>query len=135
MRVQRIFAEIDGFSDEPDDLALFGGICLSFPCRRGGNFDGLWQIVNGEGLVGGAMGIRNRGVARSLFDETSASVADLSPRRSADIPAENEFAVSSVRCPTLAFDSVSRQCSWVDDISSDELKPSVAASRRTKSNT
>jgi hypothetical protein len=24
----------DGFSDEPDDLALFGGTCVSFPLGR-----------------------------------------------------------------------------------------------------
>ena len=34
MRVQRIFAEIDGFLDESDDLALFRGICVSSPFRK-----------------------------------------------------------------------------------------------------
>jgi hypothetical protein len=34
VRVQRIFADVDGFLDESDNLALFRGICVFAPFRK-----------------------------------------------------------------------------------------------------
>ena len=84
-------------------------------------------------LAGGAGEIRNLGVTRSLAEGKRAQLLVIFRVELRWHPRENEFAVSSVGCPSFTLNSGVARMRLGRKIPSDELKSSVAAGPRTNS--